>query len=94
MMKAHNFYYKKVKRSKLKEDWVQYRSLKNLVTKRLRKEKLKFFEDVSEEAMKNPREAWKEFNKRLGRGKRKKIEVVRTGERVTTDKKKLQMSSV
>ena len=56
-MKAHNFYYKKVKRSKLKEDWVQYRSLKNLVTKRLRKEKLKFFEDVSEEAMKNPREA-------------------------------------
>ena len=66
----------KVKRSKLEEDWVQYRSLRNLVTKRLRKEKLRFFEDVSKEAMKNPTKSWKELNRLLGRGKGKKIEVV------------------
>ena len=50
--------------------------------KRLRKENLKFFEDVSKEAMKNPRKAW---NRLLGRGKGKKIEVVRTGKGVITD---------
>ena len=45
---------------------------------------MKFFEDVSKEAMKNPRKAWKELNRLLGRGKRKKIEVVRTREGVIT----------
>ena len=87
LMRARNYYCKKAKRSKLEEDWVQYRSLRNLVTKRLRKEKLRFFEDVSKEAMKNPRKAWKELNRLVERGKGKKIEVVRTGEGVITDKK-------
>ena len=87
MMRARNYYYRKVKRSKLEEAWVQYRSLRNLATKWSRREQLKFFEDVSEEAMKKPRKAWKELNRLLGRGKRKKIEVVRTGEGVITDKK-------
>ena len=49
MMRAHNYYYKKAKRSKLEEDWVQYRSLWNLVLKE------NFLEDVSEKATKNPR---------------------------------------
>ena len=48
---------------------------------------MKFFEDVSKEAMKNSRKAWKELNRLLGRGKGKKIEVVRTGEGVITDTK-------
>jgi len=37
--------------------------------------------------MKNPRKAHKELNRLLGSRKRKKIEVVRTGEGVITDKK-------
>ena len=42
--------------------------------------------------MKNLRKAWKELNRLLGRGKRKKTEVMRTGKGVTTDKQ--GMSSV
>ena len=42
-------YCKKAKRSKLEEDWVQYRSLIKLIMKTLRKE---CFKDVSEEAKK------------------------------------------
>ena len=36
--------------------------------------------------MRNPRMAWKELNRLVGRGKRKQIEVVRTGEDVTEKK--------
>ena len=44
-------------------------------------------QDVSAEASKNLKKAWKELNRLLESRKRKKIEVVRTGERVITDKK-------
>ena len=33
--------------------------------------------------------AWKELNRLLGRGKRKQIEVLRTGEDVVTEKKSI-----
>ena len=35
----------------------------------MKKEKLMFLEDVSEATKKNPRKAWKELNRLLGRGK-------------------------
>ena len=89
LMRARNYYCKKARRSKREEDWMQYRCLRHLVTQKLRKEKLKFFEDVSEKTMRNPRMAWKELNRLLGRGKRKQIDVVRTGEDVVTEKKSI-----
>lgn len=56
LMRARNYYCLKARRTKSE----QYRRLRNLV---VQKEKLRYFEVVSEESVGNPERAWKEISR-------------------------------
>ena len=78
LMRAHSYWLTKARKSKLAEDWVQYRKMRNLVTRRLREAKVVYFEELCKQSRGNPRKAWKEVNRLLGGGCKRQISSVKT----------------
>ena len=89
LMRARSYYAtkaRKARKSKEAEDWEQYRRIRNLVTHKIRKAKLQYFEGLSEQSKKNPRKAWKEVNRVLGSVCKRKINSVRADAGFLTDR--------
>ena len=70
---------------KLLLHWEQYKRLRNQVTRRLRKEKLHYFEGLIEQLARNPRKTWKEINRLFGSKYKRGIDTLRGEKRVLTD---------
>ena len=85
LIKARTYYRTKAKKSMKVEDWEQYRKLRNQVTWRLKKAKLKYFGSLSQQSSRNPRKVWMELNRILGHGSGQKIEAIRTQNGRITD---------
>ena len=82
LMRARNYHCTKARKSKRAEDWMQYRKLRNLVTRELKKAKLKFLKMCPGQSTKK---VWKELNRVLGRRSRHNIAAIRTpNSRVTS----------
>ena len=59
LMRARNYHCNKVKKSGSEEDWKHYKELRNQVTQELRKEKLQYFQALSEQPSNNTKKTWK-----------------------------------
>jgi len=75
LIRARNYYHTMAKKSRNSNDWEQYWKLRNLVTSEMRKAKLQFFENLSNQT---PRKVWKVLNRTLGRGSKMRIDAVMT----------------
>ena len=78
LMRARSYYLTKAKKSKRMEDWVSFKSVRNQLKQSLKKAKLEYFKLLSEQSARNPRKAWQEVSRLLGRGSRKEISVLRS----------------
>ena len=85
-MRARNYFGTKAKKSKKAEDWEHFKKLQNHVTWCQRRAKRHYFEDLSVQSVGNPRKAWKEINRLLGTRYRCKVDSLKVGAGVITDK--------
>ena len=85
-MRARSYFSTKAKKSRKVEDWEKYKKVRNLVTQRIRKAKIQFFEKLSEQSKGNPKKAWREVNRLLGSTCKHGINSIRTDSHVLTER--------
>ena len=86
LMRARSYFSTKAKKSRKVEDWEKYKKVRNLVTQRIRKAKIQFFEELSEQSKGNPKKAWREVNRLLGSTCKHGINSIRTDSHVLTER--------
>ena len=86
LMRARSYFSTKAKKSRKDEDWEKYKSVRNLVTQRIRKAKIQYFEELSEESKGNPKKAWREVNRLLGSTCKHGINSIRTDSHLLTER--------
>ena len=83
-MRTRSYFSTKAKKSRKVEDWEKYKRVRNLVTQRIRKAKIRFFEELSEQG--NPKKTWREVNRLLGSTYKHGINSIRTDSHVLTER--------
>ena len=86
LMRARSYFSTKAKKSRKVEDWEKYKSVRNLVTQSIRKAKIQYFEELSEQSKGNPKKAWREVNRLLGSTCKHGINSMRTDTHLQREK--------
>ena len=80
LIRVRNQQWKKAKRTKDEQAWIEYRMVRNYVTTVLRKSKREYLESVVQQSRKQPKKLWTEISKMLGQCGRPSIRLLWTEE--------------